>query len=346
MIKEAFMKKQVLLLILINLLTLSRLHAKLLINELVTGSSSDWVELTLSGGGERKLDISSYYVTMYYGTNEPLSTEPVTIYSYDRAETPYDDRFVVVHLTEAGTVDETDRTGDTNHNGYIDIYCDNYYGSLWNSDGVVSLDSDDNPSNGGILDFVAYSNRDGGPNSTIESYILDASDSGEWSDCRDNGVQACSADIGESGLESYMSLSRKPGNDTNSAVDFAVTRYQTPGRENRLAVPGSDRSIFRTGKKRISIIPGHPEKKKGVVPLDINYSCNIRFRVFSVTGRLLYQSPLFRDVQPGSFSVIWDPVKNSRRTPTGLYIGEITAVSSRLRRSDRKTLFFVLSRYR
>ncbi len=339
------MKKLILLLFFIHLLTLSRLHAGLLINEIVTGSSSDWVELKLAGSGTRKLDISSYYVTMYYGTNEPLASEPVTIYSSDRAETPYDDRFVVVHLTESGIADETDRTGDTNHNGYIDLYCNNYYGSLWNSDGVVSLDSDDDPSNGGILDFVAYSNRDGEPNSTIESYILAASGSGEWSDCRVNGVQACSADIGERGLEPFMSLSRVSESDTNSARDFAVTRFQTPGRENRLADPGSGRSLFRLRKKRISIIPGHPEKRRGVVPLDINYSCNIRFRVFSVTGRLLYQSPLFRDVQPGGFSVTWHPGK-SRRTPTGLYIGEITAVSSGLRRSHRKTLFFVLSRYR
>jgi hypothetical protein len=340
------MIKQVLLLLLIHLLTLPGLHARLLINEFVTGSVSDWVELKLTDSGNQKLDISSYYVTMYYGTNEPLATEPVTIYSYDRSETPYDDRFVVVHLTEAGTADETDRTGDTNHNGYIDLYCNNYYSSLWNSDGVVSIDSDDSPSNGGIIDFVAYSNRDGDPNSTIESYILAAWKSGEWSDCRESGVQSCSADIGKNGLESHMSLSRISGSDTNSSHDFAVTRFQTPGRDNRLVSPDSGKSLFRIRKKRIGIIPGHPRMERGVVPLDINYNCNIRFRVFSVTGMLLYQSPLFRDVHPGSFSVTWDPMKRSRRTPTGLYLGEITAVSSGLRRSQRKTLFFVLSRYR
>lgn len=346
MIKEALMKKKFLLFIIINILTLTGLQARLLINEFVTDSTSDWVELKLTDSGNRKLEISSYYVTMYYGTNEPLATEPVTIYSYNRPETPYDDRFVIVHLTGNGSADETDSTGDTNHNGYIDIYCNNYYGSLWNSDGVVSIDSDDNPFNGGILDFVAYSNRDGGPNSTIESYILAASGSGEWGDCNENGIQACSADIGKNGLESYMSLSRVSENDTNSALDFAVTRFQTPGRDNRLSNPGAGSSIFRIRKKRISIIPGHPEKGRGTVLLDINHSCNIRFRVFSVTGMLLHQSSLFRSVRPGRFSVTWDPFKRSKKVSTGLYIGEITAVSSSLRKTNRKTLFFVLSRYK
>ncbi len=342
------MKKQLLLLLLIffHLLTLSGLQAKLLINELVTGTTSDWVELKLAGGGREKLDISSYYVTMYYGTNEPLAEEPVTIYSYDRAETPYDDRFVVIHLTETGSSDETDSTGDTNHNGYIDLYCGNYSASLWNSDGVVSIDSDDSPANGGIIDFVAYSNRDGEPNSTIESYILAASGEGEWGPCGDTGVQACSADIGIKGMGPALSLSRISESDTNSARDFAVTPFQTPGRDNMLQSPGSGKSLFRIGKKQVGIIPGHPERRRGVVPLDIYKSCNIRFRVFSVTGRLLYQSPLFREVRGGSFSVTWDPLKRNGRIPTGLYIGEITAVSPGLRRSERKTLFFVVSRYR
>jgi len=39
------------------------------------------------------------------------------------------------------------------------------------TDCVVSIDNDDDPSNNGILDFIAYSNRDGTPNTTIESYM-------------------------------------------------------------------------------------------------------------------------------------------------------------------------------
>src|SRR5271157_3550312 len=85
------------------------LHAQLIINEFVTNTDSDWVELFLAGNERKKMDISNLYVTMYYGTNERLGPEPITIYSYDRPETPYDDRFVVVHLTQPGIPDETDR---------------------------------------------------------------------------------------------------------------------------------------------------------------------------------------------------------------------------------------------
>ncbi|MCP4138666.1 MAG: hypothetical protein GY754_47355, partial [bacterium] len=97
----------------------------LVINEVVCGATNgDWVELKLRSTGKESMDISNLYITMYYGTNENLAAEPVTIYSYDRPETIYDDRFVVVHLTEPSTPDETDATGDTNGNGVVDLYCD------------------------------------------------------------------------------------------------------------------------------------------------------------------------------------------------------------------------------
>ena len=92
----------------------------LLINEIACGTSGeDWVELFYQSDEREELDISKLYVTMYYGSNEPLSNDPVTIYSYDRPETPYDDRFIVVNLTNPAMPDETDITGDTNQNGYI-----------------------------------------------------------------------------------------------------------------------------------------------------------------------------------------------------------------------------------
>ena len=174
------MLRTIALIALFILVPASGLQAGLVINEFVTGTSDDWVELSLVGAENEKMDISGLFVTMYYGTNEPLGTEPVTIYGWNRPETPYDDRFIVVHLTGAGIPDETDRTGDTNRNGHIDVYCDNYSGSLWNSDGVVALDSDDDPANGGIIDFVFYSNRDGSPSETILSYVAAAQASGHW----------------------------------------------------------------------------------------------------------------------------------------------------------------------
>ena len=101
------MKRTCLCIIFLLLLAGTRLRAGLMINEFVTNTASDWVELTLTGPAKEKRDISGLYVTTYYGRNEPLSADPVTIYSYDRPETTYDDRFVVVHLTRPDETDET-----------------------------------------------------------------------------------------------------------------------------------------------------------------------------------------------------------------------------------------------
>ena len=159
----------------------SAFSGSLLINEIAPGTSgNDWVELYFHSAERERINISSFYVTMYYGSNEPLSAFPVTLYSYDRPETPYDDRFAEIYLTEASTPDETELTGDTNRNGRIDLYCGNYGSSLWNSDCVVAIDTDDDPSNGGIIDFAAFSNRDGSPNSTIESYVKHAQTHHHW----------------------------------------------------------------------------------------------------------------------------------------------------------------------
>ncbi|HOW81744.1 MAG TPA: hypothetical protein PK573_04235, partial [Spirochaetota bacterium] len=124
------------------------IQAGLMINEAVTETASDWVEIIFTGEPGECMDVSPFFVTMYYGTNERLSTDPVSICTDDRPDTGYDDRFVVVHLSEPSIPDETDLTGDTDKNGRLDVYCNNYYGSLWNSDGVVAIDSDDDPSNG------------------------------------------------------------------------------------------------------------------------------------------------------------------------------------------------------
>src|SRR4030042_2028015 len=126
------MPGKVLLITLVLILSGSQLEAALQINELATNTSDDWIELALVSPVKVSKDISKLYVTMYYGNNEPLGTDPVTIYSYDRPETPYDDRYVVVHCARPDTPDETDLTGDTNGNGYIDVYCNNYFASLWN----------------------------------------------------------------------------------------------------------------------------------------------------------------------------------------------------------------------
>jgi hypothetical protein len=323
----------------------AELRAGLLINEFVTNASGDWVELCLAAPAKEKMNISDYYVTMYYGSNEKLGQEPITIYSYDRPETPYDDRFIVVHLTSPDTPDETDWTGDTNGNGFIDVYCNNYSASLWNSDGIVAVDSDDDPSNGGILDFVYYSNRDGGPNETMASYVESAQNQGQWSLYSGENIQECAVSIGAEGLEPYMSISRVNQNDTNTANDFAVTNVQTPGKPNITLPLFMGNKLFKPLRRTIVLIPGHALFGMGEFPLFVFIPSFIKFRVFSITGVLLHESPLYPSVQPGFFNLYWCPLLHRSRYTTGLYLCKIEAVSPTLRRSEEEIIYIILSRY-
>ncbi|MCU0822142.1 MAG: hypothetical protein MUC95_06680, partial [Spirochaetes bacterium] len=240
-----------------------------------------------------------------------------------------------------------DLTGDTNGNGYIDIYCDNYSSSLWNTDCVVAIDSDDDPSNGGIIDFAAYSSRDGEVNSTMALYAEQAAAAGEWQVCASANMQECMIDTGDDGLPSGMTIARKTSPDTNSMDDFSVTRFITPGKTNIFSGGSkAGKKLFGAVKNKITVIPSHPVLGSGNVGLFVYQQCSIRFRVFSSTGRLLYESPLYSDVNPGHFSVKWDLRGKNRSACTGLYIGHIEAVSSALRKTEVEKIYIMLSRYK
>jgi hypothetical protein len=323
-------------------------RSALLINEIACGNpGDDWMELYLSDDARTQMDISRLVVSMYTGANEPLSDQPVTLYSYDRRETPYDDRFAVVHPGRPLMHDETDLTGDTNHNGRLDLYCSNSSSGFWNSDGLVAVDEDDDPGNGGIIDFVAYSNRDGSPNTTIQALVEKAAASGHWAGTATENIQQCMIDIGQDGIASHMSIARKTSPDTNSQDDFLITSNQTPGWPNILK-SGASRSgeIISIARKKISVIPSHPQLGDGIVDCIVRDSCSVRLRVFTSTGVLVYESPLYRDVNPGRLVLRWEPGTARRRIRTGLYLGLVEATASRGSGTLTEKIFFIVSRYR
>jgi hypothetical protein len=284
---------------------------------------------------------------MYYGSNERLSNDPVTIYSYDRPETPWDDRFVVVHLTAPGKADETDLTGDTNNNGYIDVYCNNNNASLWKEDCVVAIDNDDDPSNNGIIDFAAYSNRDGSPNSNVVSYMTAAQSFNHWAVCPGKTSQECMIDIGKDELEPYMTISRKNTTDTNSQIDFAVTKYMTPGRENILIENVSaGKKLFRPEKTRIGVGPKNFTDGYKRIELFVFEMCNIRLRIFSSIGMLIYESQLYNDVTPGYRELTWDTRGLGKKASTGLYIAQIEATKKEIKKSQKENIYVIVSQYK
>lgn len=321
------------------ILVLQNVSAGPLINEISAGGSSDWVEITLSGE-TASCDISQYFVTMYYGTNEKIALSPVTLRNRDLTETPYDDRFAVIHFTPSPVDDETDATGDTNRNGVLDLYCCNY--GLWNTDCVVSIDSDDLPANGGILDFAAFSNRDGSMNSTIGGYINAASSAGEWEICTNANIQECAVDIGKDGLNSYSTISRISKADTNSLNDFTVTPYSTPGRENITKTGKGKRKLFRTESKQLSHRYGSGTIK---IPVFLYESCSIKLRVFNSTGFILYSSDLKEDLTPGYYTFYIQEKELHGKVLTGLYPVKLEA-AGKSSKSESETVFIVMVRKR
>lgn len=334
------------LLILLTCMMSKAAVAGLIIDEFTCGSGNDWVELHYTSPGKDKKDISSLFVTMYYGSNERLSNDPVTIYSYDRPETPYDDRFVVVHLTSPGVPDETDLTGDTNGNGVLDVYCNNYSQSLWNTEGVVAIDTDDDPRNGGIIDFVYYSNRDGKINASISSSVNAASMRNEWIIQNPESMQNDAIFITPAGLNSSQSVIRLTPTDTNTQSDFAISNLPTPGRPNVLIPFIPTLRLIKTLRSKVCLIPFDQLLCKGDIPLYVFNQCSIKYRIFSTTGQLLYKSPVLPAVEPGFLTLNCSILLKFRNLSTGLYICKIEATGLSIRKSEEKTVFIVFSRFR
>jgi hypothetical protein len=316
----------------------ANLFAGLSISEIAPGTAgADWVELSFHSDKKESVVISSLYVTMYYGANEPLSANPVTLYSYNRAETPWDDRYAVVYLTDALTPDETDLTGDTNGNGRLDIYCANYAMSLWNAECCAALDSNDDPSDG-MLDFAVWSDGEGDPSETIGKYTESASSHGHWSGTVYD--RAACIKVPKGGLSRSQSIIRISETGTNSAANFTVTDFQTPGGGNA-AGRSCERALFSIVRRKIPVVPDDPERK-AECRLQLNSECDIRMKVFSDTGRLVYESQKREDVPPGPVSFEW-PCRTAR---SGLYIGVIEGSSSESKRLLKERFFFIVARRR
>ena len=316
------------------LLTAQTSHSSgLLISEISpAGSPCDWVEIYFYSDIFEKKDISKFYLTVYYGSEEILSEYPVSICSRNLLETPYDDRYVVVRFCEG--VDETDYTGDSNKNGVIDVYVKG--SSPWNTDSVIGLDDDSNIDNGAI-DFAAYSAYDESVNSTVLSYLISAVSVGVWS--VSDRAEKSFIDIGLKGLSSDQSIIRL-GKDTNSKNDFVVTDAPTPGNDNIYSKRSSE--SFSLGLKDKYLIEEF--SGKDFVSINISLQCSLRFRIYSTNGIQKYESQLFKDVQPGIFKIRLEHsvIKKLR---SGMYIICFTGVAKSGSIKNSKTLIIV-NRYK
>ena len=321
--------------------------AEVLINEIACAvAGDDWVELVCVSDKPVSVQINRLYVTMYYGKSEQLSDGTVTIYSYDRPETQYDDRFVVVHLTDGVTPDETDASGDLNGNGCLDVYCNNYSGSLWNTDCVVGLDTDTDASNG-MLDFVGYSHFAATQNSTIMKSVQHAINNSQWTGSKSGTAGETCFNIGADGLKPFMSIARVGMGDTNSKNDFLLTNFQTPGKDNIISSGSeSENKLFSPAKKTITIIPSRTAPNETAIELLVYQTCSIRARIFTDTGIMIWESPLFENQTPGKLRIPWDVRGQKTDATRGLYLVKVEATSSAQKSHQAEYLFIVIGKAR
>lgn len=225
-------------LLLVALLSLSNAAvygaSTILINEVAFGETggTDWVELYCvdddSGAG---VDIQGYCLTDLDGTDLTLTTKPVTMYATDREITSYDDRYVVVHW-ENNADDETDITGDTNGNGYLDLYIPTTGVDFTATDDQCALDTDTDYSNGGILDAVCWSNNDDtfSEASDINNYLATT----QWPSAGNTAVEfnaVCWTNSDE--VDAGESIGRDSSStDTNNKDDWHHFITGTPGEAN------------------------------------------------------------------------------------------------------------------
>ena len=314
-----------------------KMQAGILINEISAGGADKWVEVTVTPDIE-SIDISGYYVTMYYGSAEKIASKPVTLYGKNRSGTPWDDRFAVIHFTPTPMVSETDDVGDLNKNGIRDIYCNNY--RLWNTDCVVAIDTVNDYTKKSMIDFVAYSDRDGSINSYIANCMNAAAAVGQWNACASTNLQDCAVDTGPKGLNSYSTISRINLTDTNTLNDFVVTPYATPGRENIINADKGKKKLFRTESKKLTHIHGSGTIQ---IPLFLFEPCSIKVRIFNSTGSTVYYSDIQKNLDPGYFKFNINDNELKGKILTGLYPVKIEAAGKNSS-SETDTVFLVIVR--
>lgn len=317
----------ILIIILLSADSHSQNLKNVIISEVVTnGTVSDWVEIKCIGSS---VDVSQLYITGYYGTEEKISDQSITLYPEDNPATPYDDRFLVVYFKDG--IDETDYTGDTNRNGILEAYISNST-PPWNTEGVIAID-DNALSSDGMIDFVAYDCNDL-LNESISGYLNDAVSINEW-----NGTSVdFMINIPADGLKSFQSISRMTG-DTNTKNDYAITSSQTPGKENENHSIEETEGLFQISGDKIII---RPNLNCDWIDVKILSECSLKLRVYSTNGKMVCESELLQDLSPGNYKLRFPAGK----VKTGLYIGHITAQSSILKISKTKKISFAVSRFR
>ncbi|MCK4667423.1 hypothetical protein KAU33_11770, partial [Candidatus Dependentiae bacterium] len=198
------------------------LDAILLITEAhPNGSSSqveywdnhDWVEIFVKDVGGAGVDISGFMITDMDATDTAFAGTPVTVHTND---------YIIIHWIP-GQPDETDATGDTNGNGFVDLYVDDT--ALTNTDDQAAL------MNGAIYyDAVFWANNDGTFTAAETTDVQDLVTAGQWQIKAGAPTQWDGINSRYGYSDSIIRLST--ASDSDNIYDWGRTHTYTPGSAN------------------------------------------------------------------------------------------------------------------
>lgn len=236
------------------------------------------------------------------------------------ALTPKAGKHIVLHVASSSTPDETDSTGDTNGNGYIDLFSTD--SGLTGTDNAITLkDTDDQ-----IVDFLSYADNSTTYTGSKPDYDA-AVAAGQWIPGATSDAGYISGSVAWSGL-STQSMSRVPdssGNPTdNNRKDDWTLGNQSPG-DGFGTVPQKTASTLEVFQSPFSPF-GDGRFNKALIAYNVPENSLITIRVFDLQGRQV--RTLLDAVSGGgaSASTFWDGKDDFGNVlPVGIYLVNVEA---------------------
>lgn len=270
---------------------------------------------SISGG-----DFIEYFVQTAGSISGWTAKKGTTVLKTFPTLTPKAGQHIVLHVASSSTPDETDVTGDTNGNGYIDLFSTD--SGLAGTDGTMTLLNEDSD----IVDFVGYAD-DSATYTGTESAYNDAVAANQWLPSATSDPQYISGSVAWSGL-STQSMSRVPdssGNPTdNNRKDDWILGNQSPG-DGFGTVPQKTASTLEVFQSPFSPF-GDGRFNKALIAYNVPENSLITIRVFDLQGRQV--RTLLDAVSGGgaSASTFWDGKDDFGNVlPVGIYLVNVEA---------------------
>lgn len=287
----------------------------ILINEVAPSESggADWIELYNASGSSKNIQ--------YWAVKE-RSTKVKTLpdLTMDAGE------YLVLHFNSS-TADEADATGDTNENGYWDVYTTDT--GLVGTDNVVVLYDPVNA----IIDAMAWSNIDGTWATAQQKAFNTIVTANEWAGTVDGGASVnepeCAPGSGVWDETAGHSLGRNISSaDNNDKDDWSLDVTPTKGRNNGSAPISARITNLRVSNDPFFADGSDSSRTDTTISFNLAVDSEVSLRIYDAEGRVV-KTLMDNSLRlSGKNEAIWDGRDGSGGVvPIGTYIICVEAAS-------------------